>query len=433
LIRQFRVDEARVEREIAELSEEYGERHPTLKSARAELQDLQTKIKVEVDRVIEGLRNEVAIAGARASSLAASLEQHKQEIAKLNQSEVGLRALELDANASRTLLENLLGRTKQTASQESFQQADANIVSYAVEPRNPSFPRESLLLSLAVLLGVTLGVLLAFVREHLLDFGLRSGEEVSRILGVKSLGLLPRVSKISSGGKPPHDYILNRPDSAFGEGIRTLYTNLLLTDVAKRPKVIMVASAFPNEGKTTVAISLARLMATANYNVVVVDCDLRNPMVHKKLGIEPGPGLGECLTSGVPIGEVIQEDKASGAHILQAGTFIRNSPEQLASDVMENLLRQLSRQYDLVLLDSAPIFAAADSLFLARLADKTVFLVRWAETRRAAASFALKQTLAAQADVAGVLLTMVDVKSHATYGYGDSGLYHSKFQKYYTG
>jgi capsular exopolysaccharide synthesis family protein len=282
------------------------------------------------------------------------------------------------------------------------------------------------------LLAVTLGVLLAFVIEHL-DFGLRSGEQISRILGVKSLGLLPRVSKISLVGKAPHDYILDRPDSAFGEGIRTLFTNLLLTDVERRPKVIMMASALPHEGKTTVILSLARLLAMVNYRVVVVDCDLRNPTVHKKLGIEPGPGLVECITSGVPIEEVIQEDKASGAHIVRAGTLIRNSPEQLDSDLMQKLLRRLSRQYDMVLLDSAPILAVSDSLFLARLADKTVFLVRWAKTRRAAASMGLEQVLAAKADVAGVLLTMVDVKSHATYGFGDSGVYRGNFQKYYEG
>jgi polysaccharide biosynthesis transport protein len=431
LILQLRNEEALVERRIAELSEEYGESHPTLINARAELKDLQTKIKLEVARIIDGLRNEVAIADARASSLAVSLEKQKKEMAVLNQSGVELRALELDANASRTLLENLLERTKQTTSQESFQQADANIISYAVEPKEPSFPVKSLMLSLALVLGITLGVTLAFAIEHL-DFGFRSGEQISRILGVRSLGLLPRVSKIASAGKAPYDYILNHPNSAYSEGIRTLYTNLLLSDVVRRPKVILMISALPNEGKTTVALSLARLLSMAEYNVVVVDCDFRNPTVHKNLGIEPGSGLKECLAAGIPIGEAIQVDKACGAHILNAGAVLRDSLGQFDSEVMQNVLRQLRRQYDLVIMDAAPVFAAADSLFLAQLADKTVFLVRWAKTRRAAARLALQQTLAAKADVAGVLLTMVDVKSHATYGYGDSGVYQGKFKKYYS-
>ena len=430
LIRELRAEEGLVQREIAELADDYGDKHPTLISKRAELRDMRTKIKVEMDRVIQGLRNQVAIASARAASLAASLDQHKQEMAQLNQSEVELRALELDASASRTLLGTLLERTKQTTSQETFQQADANIISYAITPRKPSFPKKALILALTFVLASGLGVLLAFLIEQL-DSGIRSGEQVSRILGLKSLGLLPRLSKFSLGGKAPFDYILDHPDSAYGEAIRTLYTNVLLTDVARRPKVIMITSSMPNEGKTTVALSMARMLAMFDHRVVVVDCDLKNPGVHERLGIEQGPGLTDFLNSGVPVQNLIQVDEASGVHVVRAGTAARNSPDQLDSDVMQKLLRQLGRQYDLVLLDSAPLLAASDSLFLARLADKTIFLVQWAKTRRAAVSLGLDQILAAEADVAGVLLTMVDVKSHATYAYGDSGVYQGKFQKYY--
>jgi capsular exopolysaccharide synthesis family protein len=431
LIRGLRGQESLLEREIAELSEEYGDRHPTLLNKRAELRDLRTKIQLEVKRVIQGLRNEVSIARARVASLAASLDQFKQEMAQLNQSEVQLRALELDASASRTLLETLLERTKQTTSQESFQQADASVVSYAAEPTNPSFPRTSLILALALILAVAQGVFLAFAIEKL-DLGFRSAEQTSRVLGLKPLGLLPKVSKLALRGKAPHDYVLERPESAFGESIRTLYTNLLLTDVVRRPKVIMIVSTLPQEGKSTVTLSLARMLATFGQRTIVVDCDLRRPSVHKKLGLKDGPGLVDCLTAGVRFQDVIEVDKESGAHVLRAGSSMRNSPDQLDSQLMQRLLRQLERQYDVVLLDSAPLLAVSDTLFLARLADKTIFLVSWAKTRRAAASYALKQVLAAKADVAGVLLTMVDVKSHAKYGYGDSGVYHGKLKKYYT-
>lgn len=432
LVRELRGQEALLERQIAELSEEYGDRHPTLINARAQLRDLRTKIQLEVNRVIEGLRNEVAVASARSSSLAASLERYKEEIAQLNQSEVQLRSLELDASASRTLLENLLERTKQTTSQETFQQADANVVSYAAEPTSPSFPRKGLIFSLAFLAAIVQAVPLAFALDKL-DLGFRSTEQISRTLGVKSLGLVPRVSRLSTLGKAPHEYILEYPESAFGEAIRTLYTNLLLTDVVQRPKVILMSSAMPGEGKTTVILSLARMLATVGHRVIVVDCDLRRPSVHKELGIEPGPGLVDCLTAGANVEDVIQEDPHAGTHILRAGTPIRNSPEQLDSQSMQRLLKHLGRKYDVVLLDSAPLLAVSDTLFLSRLADKTIFLVRWAKTRRSAANLALRQVLAAQADVAGALLTMVDLKSHATYGDADSGVYQGELKRYYTG
>jgi capsular exopolysaccharide synthesis family protein len=432
LIRDLRTVESQVERTIAELSEEYGERHPTLINARAELRDLRVKIKVEVDRVIQGLRNEVAVARARSSSLSGSLEKAKIEVAGLNKREVQLRALERDANASRTLLETLLERTKETSSQESFQQADANILSYAPVPKFPSSPKTNLLYPMILAAAVLLGLVLAFLFEKL-DLGFRSAEQIGQVLGVRSLGLIPSTSKISTMGKPPQDYILENPQSAFGEALKSLYTNILLSDVVQRPKVLLVASSLPREGKTTVAVSLGRILASLGQRVLIVDCDFRRSTTHKALKMEAGPGLSECLREGLRPEDVIQIDEASGAHVLQAGTPQDYSPDQFDSGVMQRLLRNLGRRYDLVILDSAPVLAVADTFFLARLADKTIFLVRWAKTRRESVSLALEQLLAAGADLSGVLLTMVDVKSHAQYGYSDSGAYQGSLKKYYTG
>jgi capsular exopolysaccharide synthesis family protein len=432
LIRELRAEESRVERTIAELSEEYGDRHPTFINAQAELRDLRGKIKIEVDRVIQGLRNEVAVARARSSSLVRSLEKVKTEVADLNLREVQLRALEREANASRTLLETLLERTKETASQESFQQADASILSYAPIPKFPSSPKKSILYPVVLVAALLLGLSAAFLIEKL-DLGFRSAEQIGQYLRVRSLGLIPSTSKIATLGKPPQEYILENPQSAFGEAIRSLYTNILLSDVVQRPKVLLISSSLPREGKTTIAVSLARTLAMFGQRVLVVDCDLHRPTTHEAMKMKPAPGLSECLREGVRPEDVIQIDEASGAHVLQAGTPHGYSPDQLDSDVMQRLLRSLTRRYDLVILDSAPVLAVADTFFLARLADKTIFLVRWAKTRRESVGLALEQLLAAGANVSGVLLTMVDVKSHAQYGYADSGAYQGSLKKYYTG
>jgi Mrp family chromosome partitioning ATPase len=175
------------------------------------------------------------------------------------------------------------------------------------------------------------------------------------------------------------------------------------------------------------------MLATVGQKVIVVDCDLRRPSVHVALGIPSGPGLTECLTKGGLLDEVVQEDKESGTHILRAGMHVRSAPDQLDSSAMQKLLKNLGRKYDVVILDSAPVLAVSDTLFVARLADKTVYLVRWAKTRRERAMLGLKKIMDAKADVAGALLTMVDVKVHAQYGYGDSGSYHGTLKKYYTG
>jgi capsular exopolysaccharide synthesis family protein len=432
LIQDLRTEESRVEREIAEFSEEYGERHPKLINARAKLRDLRAKIEIEVDRVIQGLRNEVAIARARSSSLARSLESVKLEVAGSNKRKVQLRSFEREANASRTLLENLLERTKETSSQQSFQQADASVLSYSPVPKLPSYPKKRIIVPLILIAALLLGIALAFVMEQL-DLGFRSAEQIVRLFGVRSLGLVPLTSKLSTMGKTPQDYILENPQSAFGEAVRSLYTNVLLSDVVHRPKLLLVTSSLPREGKTTMVVSLARMLASLGQRVLIVDCDLRRPTTHKALKIEAGPGLANCLSEGIRPEDVIQVDEASGAHILQAGTPHGYSPDQLDSDAMQRLLKNLSRKYDLVILDSAPVMAVADTYFVARLADKTIFVVHWAKTRREVVGLALKQLVAAGADLGGVLLTMVDVKSHAQYGYADSGAYQGALKKYYTG
>jgi len=431
VIRDLRRQETEVERRVAELSTEFGEKHPRMINARAELRDLRTKVQLEVDKIVEGLRNEVAVARARTSTVSASLESMKKEVSRLNTSEVQLRALEREAAASRALLEQLLTRSKETSSQEDFQQADASIVSEAAAPALPSFPKKTLLLLVSFVFASVASVVVAVVLEFL-DLGFRSMDQIERQLGVAPLGLVPALKGIRSIGKNPQDYILEHPTSAFGESIRSMHTNLLLSDLVKRPKVILLTSALPNEGKTSMAVSLGRLQAQVGQKVVVVDCDVRRPSIHKALNMEPGPGLVQCLLGEANIDEAVQQDPESGLFVLQAGGTPPNPPDLFDSIPMQKLLTTLARKYDLVILDSAPLLAVSDTLFLARLVDKTVLIVRWVRTRRETVKLALSKLFDAKTDVAGVILSMVDVKGHAQYGFSDSGSYHGTLSKYYS-
>ncbi len=431
VIRDLRREETQIQRLVSELSTEFGEKHPRMINARTELSDLRAKVKSEVDKIVQGLRNEVAVARARASSMNTSLETLKSEVGRLNASEVQLRAFEREAAASRSLLEQLLARSKETSSQEDFQQADASIVSEAAAPALPSFPKKTLLLLVSFVLASVASIAVAVGLEYL-DLGFRSMDQIERQLGVAPLGLVPALKGIRSIGKSPQDYILENPTSAFGESIRSMHTNLLLSDLVKRPKVVLFTSALPNEGKTSMAVSLGRLQAQVGQKVVVVDCDVRRPSVHKALDMEPGPGLVQCLLGEAGVEDVIQQDPDSGVFVLQAGGTPPNPPDLFDSIPMQKLLTTLARKFDLVILDSAPLLAVSDTLFLARLADKTVLIVRWVRTRRETAKLALNKLFDAKSDIAGVLLSMVDVKGHAQYGFSDSGSYHGKLNKYYT-
>lgn len=432
LIQRLREQETTIERRIAELSQDYGERHPTMVNVKAELADLRGKIQTEVNRIVQSLRNEVAVARARAASLNQALNDRKREMGRLNAAEVQLRALEREATANRALLETFLQRSKETSSQQSFQEADASLLSAAAVPQAPSYPNKKMMLMLSIIAAVCFGVVLAFVIEQL-DQGFRSMEQVEQMLGVNPLGLAPTLPVSAKVRYKPQEYILNRPRSAYAEAIRSLYTSLLLSDAERPPKVVMIASSLPREGKTSTALSLGIMQAKVGQNVVIVDCDLRRPSVHKVLGLRSRPGLVEYLAGEVTLDQALAIDPASGATVLTAGAPAADPPDVFASQQMRKLLGELADRFDLVVIDSAPTLAVSDTRILSRLVDKTVFVARWAKTRRETAANGLRQILDAGGDVAGVLLSMVDVKEHARYGFSDSGYYHGEIKKYYTG
>lgn len=432
LIQNLRQQEAQLETQTAQLSAELGDRHPRMINARAQLRDIREKIRLEVNKIVEGLRNEVAVARARAASLRGELDTLKQEVAAVDSYQVRLRALEREATAARTLLETLLARSKETASQQTFQQADATVVSYGPIPKTPSYPQKRLILAGAFVFAFPLGVLLVFLIEQL-DLGFRSTEQVERAMGATPLGLVPALKGVGTLLAKPERYILEKPGSAYGESIRRLYTMLQLSRSEKPLRTIMLTSALPKEGKTTIVISLARMLASVGRKVIIVDCDLRRPSVHDSFGLPSKPGLVDCLSRDVSLDDAIQEDRHSGAHLLAAGASAKHPASLLSSDSMKDVLDVLAQRYDAILIDSSPVLAVSDTLILSRIVDATVFVVRWADTRRETAINGLRQILEARGFVAGVLLSMVDVKAHAQYGFGDSGSYTGKIKKYYTG
>ncbi len=427
LIQRLREQEAVVVRKAAELSMEYGEKHPRMINVRAEIRDLRAKIQGEVGKIIENLRSEVTIAHTREESLETSLRALEGRIADLNEKEVYLRELEREANATRVLYETFLSRFKETSEQQELEQTDARIISRADVPAKPSFPQKKLIIALALLGSSMLGVFLAFGIERL-DHGFRSMEQVEAMTGVPALGLVPAVRRFRMA---PQHYLVEQPASAFGESIRSVHTGLILSNVDKPPKIVLIASSVPEEAKTVIAVSLARSLALSGHKAIVVDADLRRPGVHVKLDVSGKPGLVQLLAGEASLDEVVQTDEATGMSILPAGGTTPNAADLLRSAQMKNLLAKLSADYELVVIDSPPVLAVADARNLAHLADKTIFLIRWAETRREVAMTGLKQIENAGGDLAGVVLTNVNVKKHARYGYGDSGYYYGRNRKYY--
>jgi capsular exopolysaccharide synthesis family protein len=429
LIEQLRKEETLLTAQAAQLSMQRGPNHPDMISIRSQISDVQSGIAAEIARIIVGLRNEVKVARAQEEELRERLQKAKGDVGQANEALGQLQALEGEAQANQTLYDSFLATLKQTGGDDLFQEADAHLVSSADIPNSPSFPRKKMLLLLVVAASGFLGVVLAFTGE-LLDEGVRSMDQVETQMYARALGLVPELRR--SRRKPEDDILVHR-DTTFAESLRSLHTGVMMLSADPGAvKTILITSTVPKEGKTTIAVGLARLLVGAGKRVIVVDCDLRRPQVHVAFGMAVEPGLANHLTGQVEIDKVIRRDPKSGAEFIPAGRDSFDSSALFESERMRELLDDLSKRYDLVILDSAPVLAVSDTRVLCRLVNKTVYVVRWADTRRKAAVNGVRQVLEAGGDLAGVVLTRVNVKRHAQYGFADSGYYSGSMTAYYS-
>ena len=433
-ISTLRGQEAELARQQADLSSKYGPRHPSILNIDAQRTDIQHQIGREVQRIVGSIQNEASISQSRVDSLQKSLNELKGTANMNNQAFVQMRELEREAEANKTVYESFLNRFKETSQQGDLQTPDSRVISAATLPTSPSYPRKGLIGVVALMLSAMIGIGVALLLERL-DNSLHTSQEVEETLGLAHLVSMPLVlDEKGPDGKrlSPQDYLLSKPLSAYSESLRSLRSALALSNVDNPPKLLLFTSSLPNEGKTTTSVSFARAAAEAGLAVVLIDCDLRHPSVHKAFGAaNPKVGLVEVLAGKAKLSEAIVLDNASGLHYLPIASGSANPPDVLASGQMQKLLNDMRATYDLVILDSAPVLPVSDSRALSRLVDKTVFVVRWAETPKEAAQSGVRELRNYGADIAGVVLSAVDTTKQAKYGYGDGGYYYRSYSRYY--
>lgn len=433
LISRLREQEAEVIRKVAEFQTQLRPGHPRLQLAENELSDLRGAIEREVQKIASNLRNEVQIARVRESNIREELARLESTLEEQNEAQATLQSLESELQANKQLYETFLGRLKETDVLENTEkQADARVITQAQVPGGPYFPNKKLMLAAAVLFSAFVGFALAFVAEFM-DSGFRSTAQLENLSGVAALGMLPLLSKGQAEGKRPHEFALARPNSTFGEAVRSVRTGIMLSSVDKPPRTILVTSSIPGEGKTSTSLSLAITAAKSGQRVIIVDCDLRKASIHNTLDVPNQRGLSDLLAGQAALEDVIEIHPSSTLHYITAGSRAPNPTDMLSSMEMRELIRKLGEMYDMVVFDTPPLMAVSDALVLMRDVDRTLYLVRWEKTRRETVLAGIKQALEAGANMAGTVLTQVNVKKHASYDYGDSGSYYlDNYRKYYT-
>lgn len=428
-IQILRQRQAALTQRFADLATEFGPKHPAVIGTTAELNAAQANIQREIERIGEGIAGEVSRHEAYVARLTSRLEELKTLVARQGEAAVRLSALDREASANETLYLTFLSRMKETDLQAGIQQPDTQIISRADPPLYPAFPHKRLLLLLDLLTSgiLSAAALLAFDKRSTATLVMRQTEDLA---GLKSLGLVPVVKSLRRISDAPSIYMHHQVRSVFGEAIRTLHVRLLLSS-ARPPKVVMVASALPNEGKSSTSIALALLMASIGNRVLIVDCDSRRPQLHNVFGLSRAPGLTDYLTGGLTAAEVIRSDQSHSVDVITAGADTSHPAQLFRSERMSALRKALVEAYDVVILDTPPVMVVSDALVLAGLAEKTVFLVRWARTPQDIAERAIQLLCDAGADMAGTVLSMVDLQQMTRGEASES--YRRSVRKYYHG
>jgi len=418
IVRDLRQQEARLTAQYVQQAATHGPNYPQVVALNAEIEAIRGRERTEVGRIEETLREAVRTAETRETMLESTLAGLRNQAGVASQHEIELQSLQQEADIDRALYERLLSRSKETQIEVGLQQPDAQLISSAEPPDSPSFPKKTLMFLVAFATSCIFAALLVFGLESR-DTGFWSLDQVEAVLGVPALGIIPRIARRLNVRSASRFEARVDADPLFAEALRSLYTSLLLRGVP-RPKVVLFASANSGEGKTTIVLSLARLLASSGKQVVIVDCDVALPSMNKVAGITPSPGLHDVLIGKVDVGLSLQQDQNSGVWLLPAGEKRPTAPDLFASQAMNNLIDALADQFDLVLLDSAPVLLISDTRALARLADATVFVARWGVTRRQQVSAALRQIADAGGRVAGVLLSIVDMGQYARWAEGSA-------------
>lgn len=413
VIQQLKGQQAEAERRMADISGSLGPQHPRVVSARAEVADIRNKIAAEVSRTIESLRHEARTTTARYDALKQNFDRLQTQAGGVNEKSIRLNALEREATVNRNLLEQMMGRAKETMGQDQLQKPNARLISSAAPPARPGFPPKTLLIFLGALAGAIIGTVYALLREGI-DRTFRRGDQIEAMTGLPVLAMVPTLNNSMT----PIAHVLRKPVSPYSEALRKLHIGLELSEAAQSPKTIMFGSAVPGEGKSVMVGSLGRMLASHGRRVLLIDCDWRNPRLHKLFQCQNRNGLAELLCDQPDsVDDCIFTDTLSGADIIPAGVFTPQAMRYLTSDRMKLILQALSPRYDMILLDTAPVLVGAEVLTLSRMVDKVAFVVRWGDTSRDAVMEGLKELVEVQADIAGVVMSRVDPKGYRKYGY----------------
>jgi polysaccharide biosynthesis transport protein len=430
----------------------YGPNHLAVVNLRNQMRELRRTMFEELERIAETFKSDYEIAKAREESTEKSLNQLVTQSQTTNEAQITLHNLQATAETYRALYDSFLQRYMESVQQQSFPVSEARLITQATRPLSKSSPKTMLILALAGAGGLVLGAALGVLRD-ISDRVFRTTGQVEERLKADWISVVPLIKSLprSEAQSPALDEptrvgariiaadhsllwtVAESPLSRFAESIRAIKVAIDFNKVAKTNKVIGITSSLPNEGKSTLAVSLAELIAHGGARVLLVDCDLRNPSLSRQFAREAEAGLLEIVRNKAAVEDVLWIDTATGFDFLPAVLPLRlaHSSEILASDETRHLFERLREIYDYIIVDLSPLAPVVDVRVVTHLVDSFIFVVEWGRTKIDVAEHALATARGVYDNLLGVVLNKADMNTFSRYQTHRGNYYHNRYYARY--
>ena len=428
-IQNLKTQESKLIQDQAELSSKFGPKHPRMIRLTSERETIQGQIRNEEDKIITSIRGQYQVAQAREKNLKGAFEAQKNEALDLSRKSVQYNILKREVDTNSQMYDRLMQRLRETSISEQIETTNIRIVDRAEEPKKPIRPKKQTNILLAALIGLSLGIGLAFFFEYL-DTSIKSPDEIEKELNLPFLGTVPSIKLPGLGKKSTVDelVVLSHPHSNAAEAFRLIRTGIFLSTAERPPKTILITSSAPFEGKTLNAVNLALTMAQTESRTLIIDGDMRKPRVNKIFGIPVSPGLTDLLTSNLDPAQVVQATSDPHLDVITAGKTPPNPAELLGSERMRKILATVSERYDRVIIDSPPLIAITDGVILSSITEGVILIVHAGKTGKELVYRSVKSLQDAGAKILGIVLNNLEFKDYPYSYYYPYRYYHRYYQ-----
>jgi len=435
LLQQLRSQLAQVKLEMTAANTKYGARNPAIIQLREEEGSLQSQIKTELDRIRTKAKNDLDLATLAENGIKAQIDAQEQIVNRANEKADRLILLEEEAASSREIYQDLYTKLEEASVTAGIRASNITLVNPARTPDRPSFPKKRLTVALGGLFGLIIGCLTAFLWDYF-DDSITIPEQVEQLTALPVIGAIPDFAQKSSvaskygysantgeaSGVRSSLWLLRAPRSHIAEAYRALRTALLMSRAERPPRVILVMSGSPEEGKSTTCLNTAASFAIQGDRVLYLDADLRRATAHRFFDTSNDVGLSNCLTSGLSVDQALKSYPGiDNLFLLPAGPHAPNPSELIGSKRFVDLLSELKKKFDYVFIDSPPVLLVTDAQLISSLVDGYILVVRSNRTTKRELQRCLSIMRSSKSFGLGTVVNAINARSAAYSGYGYYG------------